>query len=85
MGKRKITEGMTTQWPKDKSQKVRQHNGQKKNHRRYDNTMVKRQITEGQTTQWPKDKSQKIRQHNGQKTNDRSTHNDLHCTTQTTQ
>ena len=54
MVKRKITEGQKTQWPKEKSQKVRQHNGQKTNHRRSDNTMVKRQITEGQTTQWSK-------------------------------
>jgi hypothetical protein len=29
MAKRKITEGQTTQWSKEKSQKVRQHNGQK--------------------------------------------------------
>jgi hypothetical protein len=56
MAKRQTTEGQTTQWPKEKSQKVRQHNGQKTNHRRSDNTMAKRQITEGQTTQWSKDK-----------------------------
>jgi hypothetical protein len=60
MDKRQITEGKTTQWSKDKSQKVRQHNGQKKNHRRSDNTMAKRKITEGMTTQWPKEKSQKV-------------------------
>jgi hypothetical protein len=41
MAKRQITEGQTTQWSKDKSQKV----------------MAKRQITEGQTTQWSKEKS----------------------------
>jgi lipopolysaccharide export LptBFGC system permease protein LptF len=48
--------GQTTQWSKEKSQKVRQHNAEKKNHRRSDNTMVKTQITEDQTTQWSKDK-----------------------------
>jgi hypothetical protein len=56
MIKSKITEGQKTQWSKEKSQKVRKHNGQKTNHRRSDNTMAKRQITEGQTTQWSKDK-----------------------------
>jgi predicted carbohydrate-binding protein with CBM5 and CBM33 domain len=60
-----------------KSQKTRQHNGQKKNHRRYDNTIVKTQITEGQTTQWPKEKSQKVRQHNGQKKNHRRSDNTM--------
>jgi predicted RecB family nuclease len=56
MVKRKITEGQTTQWSTEKLQKVRQHNGQKKNQRRYDNTIVKRNITEGMTVQWSKEK-----------------------------
>ena len=75
MIKSKITEGQKTQWSKEKSQKVRKHNGQKTNHRRSDNTMAKRQITEGQTTQWSK-------AHTMIYTAPHRQHNDLHCTTQ---
>jgi hypothetical protein len=48
--KRKRTKGQTTQWPKEKGQKDRQHNGQKKKDKRTDSTMAKRKRTKGQTT-----------------------------------
>jgi hypothetical protein len=51
MAKRKRTKGQTIQWPKEKGQKDRQHNGQKKKDKRTDNTMAKRKRTKGQTTQ----------------------------------
>jgi Flp pilus assembly protein TadB len=62
----------TTQWPKEKRQKDRQHNGQKKKDKRTDNTMAKRKRqkdrqhngqkkkAKGQTTQWQKEKRQKV-------------------------
>jgi hypothetical protein len=34
MAKRKKTKGQTTQWPKEKGQKDKQHNGQKKKDKR---------------------------------------------------
>ena len=71
MAKRKRTKGQTIQWPKEKGQKDRQHNGQKKKDKRTDNTMAKRKRTKGQTTQWPKEKGQKDRQHNSQKKKDK--------------
>ena len=61
-----MEEGQTTQWPKHKVQKDRQHNGQDTKYKRTDNTMAKTQSTKGQTTQLPKHKVQKDRQHNGQ-------------------
>jgi hypothetical protein len=51
MAKRKGTEGQATQWPKEKEQKDKQHNGQKKRDRRTSNTMAKRKGTAGQATQ----------------------------------
>jgi hypothetical protein len=39
MAKRKGTEGQATQWPKEKGQKDKQHNGQKKRDSRTSNTM----------------------------------------------
>jgi hypothetical protein len=64
MAKRKGTEGQATQWPKEKEQKDKQHNGQKKRNRRTSNTMAKRKGTEGQATQWLKEKGQEDKQHN---------------------
>ena len=46
MAKRKSTKEQTTQWPKEKGQKNRQHNGQKKKDKRTDNTMAKRKRTD---------------------------------------
>ena len=45
MAKRKRTKGQTTQWPKEKGQKDKQHNGQKKKDKRTDSTIVKRKRT----------------------------------------
>jgi hypothetical protein len=42
MNKRKNTKKQTTQRPKGKIQKNRQHNDQKKKYKRTDNTMTKR-------------------------------------------
>jgi hypothetical protein len=72
-----IEEEQTTQWPKEKRQKDRQHNGKKKKDKRTDNTMAKRKKTTGQTTQWPKEKRQKDRQYNGQKKKDNRTDNTM--------
>jgi hypothetical protein len=51
MTKRKSTKEQTTQCPKEKAQKNRQHNDQKKKYKRTDNTMTKRKSTKEQTTQ----------------------------------
>ena len=68
MAKTQSTKGQTTQWPRHKVQKDRQHNGQNTKYKMPDNTMAKTQSTKGQTTQWPRHKVQKDRQHNGQNT-----------------
>jgi hypothetical protein len=49
----KRTEGQTEQWPIQKQQKNKKHNGQYKKNRRTDNTMANTKRTGGQTTQWP--------------------------------
>jgi hypothetical protein len=67
MTKRKSRKEQTTQWPKEKVEKNRQHNDQKKKMKRTDNTMAKRKSRKEQTTQWPKEKDEKNRQHYGQK------------------
>ena len=54
-------EGQTTQWTKGKQKKDRQHNGQRGNRRRTDNTMDKGVTEEGQTIQLPNE--QKDRQY----------------------
>ena len=67
MVKIKETKAQTTQWPKLKRQKYRQHNGQNKRDKStdntmakiketkvQDNTMAKIKETKVQTTQWPK-------------------------------
>jgi hypothetical protein len=77
MAKRKKTKGPTTQWSKERRQKDQQHNGQKKENKRTNNTMAKRKKTKGPTTQWPKETRQKDQQHNGQKKQDKRTNNDL--------
>jgi hypothetical protein len=51
MAKTLSTKGQTTQWPRNKVQKDRQHNGQNTKYKRTDNTMAKTQSTKGQTTQ----------------------------------
>jgi hypothetical protein len=56
MANTKRTEEQTTQWPIQKEQKDRQHNGEYKKNRRTDNTMAYTKRTEGQnTTQKTKD------------------------------
>jgi hypothetical protein len=51
MPKDQIEEGQTTQCQKIKQKKDRQHNANRTNRRRADNSMPKDQIEEGQTTQ----------------------------------
>jgi hypothetical protein len=51
MTKSKSTKEQTTQLPKEKVQKNRQHNDQKKKYKRTENTMTKRKSTKEQTTQ----------------------------------
>jgi hypothetical protein len=51
MSKTKGTEGQATQWPNEKGQKDKQHNGQRKRDRRTSNTMTKRKGPGGQATQ----------------------------------
>ena len=51
MTKRKSRKEQTTQWPKEKVEKNRQHNDQKKKMKRTDNTMAKRKSRKEQTTQ----------------------------------
>ena len=63
MAKTHSTKGQTTQWPKHKVQKDKQHNGQETKYKKTDNTMAKTQSTKGQTTQWPKHKVQKDKQY----------------------
>jgi hypothetical protein len=67
MAKIKDTKVQTSQWPKKKRQKhrqhngqqkrdksTRQHNGQNKRDKGTDNTMAKIKETKVQTTHWPK-------------------------------
>jgi hypothetical protein len=62
MANRKSTKGQTTQWPTEKVQKNKQHNGQQKKYKRTDNTMANRKSTKEQTAQWPTEKVQKDKQ-----------------------
>ena len=56
MAKREVTKGQTIQWPREKGQKDKQHNGQERSDKRTNNTMAKREVTKGQTIQWPREK-----------------------------
>jgi hypothetical protein len=75
MAKKQSTKRQTTQWPKHKVQKDKQHSGQETKYKKTDNTMAKTQSTKGQITQWLKHKVQKDRQHNDQNTKYKRTNN----------